>query len=269
MSSSPPSRRRADNSNRQVDDADLLRYSRQILLPEIGIEGQQRLLEARVLILGMGGLGCPVATYLATSGVGELELVDPDQVDLSNLQRQILHGTPDLGVAKVQSARRRLQELNPRVRISTHEGRLEGAALLRSVRDADVVVDATDNFGARLAINRACVKARRPLVSGAVIRLQGQLSSYRLDQPSRACFACLHGEVSEAPERCSENGVLSAAAGVIGTLQAAETLKLLAGFGAPLDGRLMLVDLVHMEFHTVPLNRSEDCPVCGVGDAGR
>ncbi len=248
---------------RVVDDEQLLRYSRQIFLPEIEIEGQNRLLNSRVLLMGMGGLGSPIAMYLATSGIGHLTLVDPDQVELSNLQRQIVHTNDNLGEEKVRSAERTLRALNPDIELETFNRVLDEQTLLEQVDRADVVVDGTDNFEARFAINRACVAARTPLVSGAVVRLEGQVSVFRLDQPDSPCYACLYQDISEPPRNCSQNGVLGSVAGIVGCIQATETIKLLLKFGERLEGRLMLVDARSMNWHVVALKKDPGCPVCG------
>lgn len=245
-----------------MDDERLLRYSRQIMLPQIGIEGQQALTEARVLIIGLGGLGSPVAMYLAAAGVGELVLVDDDRVELSNLQRQIIHATPDIGTAKVESAAAKLADLNPDVRVETIARRLDDAQLRDRAARADAVVDGSDNFETRFAVNRACVAAKTPLISGAVIRMEGQVSVFRGHLPGRPCYRCLYGEAEELAETCSENGVLAPVAGIIGAIQATETLKLLAGLDGGLDGRLLLIDAVDMEFRRMNLREDPDCPVC-------
>lgn len=247
-----------------MNDDQLLRYSRQILLQQIGIEGQQRLLAAHVLVIGLGGLGSPVTMYLAASGVGCLTLVDHDQVELTNLQRQIVHTTAALGMPKVESARRTLAALNPEVRIETINRKLDEAGLAQAVRAADAVVDASDNFATRFAVNRACVAAKKPLISGAVVRLEGQLSVFRADRGDSPCYACLYRDTSaEDAELCSQFGVLAPVAGVIGTLQATETLKVLLGIGESLTGRLLLLDALAMEWRSIKLKKDPACPVCG------
>jgi adenylyltransferase/sulfurtransferase len=247
-----------------MDDAELLRYSRHILLPQIGIDGQQKLIDGRVLVVGMGGLGSPVAMYLAASGVGHLTLVDHDRVDLTNLQRQIVHDMATVGLEKVESAARRLAALNPGVRVTTFARQLTDDELLEQARNVDIVVDTTDNFPARFAVNRACVAARRPLVSGAVTRFEGQVAVFRPDLPDGACYRCLYHESEEPGEPCSQFGVLAAAPGVIGSLQAVETLKLMMGIGETLSGRMLLIDLFRSEWRDVRIRRDPDCPVCGV-----
>jgi adenylyltransferase/sulfurtransferase len=247
-----------------MDDQQLLRYSRHILLPPVGIEGQQKLLRARVLLVGVGGLGSPVAMYLAASGVGHITLADPDTVELTNLQRQIVHTTETLGQPKVESARRQLTALNPDVRIETLKTKLEGDALHRAVSQADVVVDGSDNFATRFAVNRACVAVKKPLVSGAVVRFEGQVGVFRADRPGGPCYECLYRDTGgNEGELCSQFGVLAPAAGLIGSIQAAETLKLLLGIGETLTCRLLAVDVLAMEFRTLRLKKDPACPVCG------
>ena len=246
-------------------DEQLLRYNRQIMLPEVDIEGQMRLLASRVLVVGMGGLGCPAAIYLATSGVGHLTLVDPDRVELSNLQRQIAHTSDRVGIDKVASGARMLRALNPDVEIEEHNRRLDETALVAVVERADVVVDATDNFESRFAINRACYRTRTPLVSGAIIRLEGQVSVYPFERDDDPCYACLHHGLAEPPGTCADIGVLAPVAGIIGCIQATESVKLLLGFGESLRGRLLLVDGRSMAFQTIPVAKNPACPVCGTG----
>ena len=246
-----------------LGDEQLLRYNRQIMLPEIGVEGQERLWASRVLLVGLGGLGSPIAMYLAASGVGHLVLVDHDAVDLSNLQRQIVHTTASLGEAKVRSAARTLAALNPEVRVDTIDHALSGEALQREVAAADVVVEATDNFDARRALNRACIGAARPLISGAVIRMEGQVAVYRLDRPDGPCYQCLHGEATAPPGTCADNGVLGSVAGIIGTVQATEVVKALLGIGEDLGGRVLVLDALRMEWQAVRLRRNPRCPACG------
>ena len=246
-----------------VSDEQLLRYSRQIFLPEIDLEGQNRLLNSQALLFGMGGLGSPIAMYLATSGIGELVLVDPDKVELSNLQRQIVHFNDDIGLDKVDSAAQTLRAFNPEISIVTHPRALLGTQLLEAVEAADVVVDGTDNFDARFAINEACVKARKPLVSGAVVRMEGQVSTYRLDHDDSPCYACLYNDVDEPPRNCSENGVLGSVAGIVGCIQATEAIKVLLKFGETLEGRLLLIDARTMSWHELRLKKDPSCPACG------
>ncbi len=247
-----------------MDDDELLRYARHIMLPQFGIEGQQRLKAAHALIIGMGGLGSPAAMYLAAAGVGRLTLVDDDMVELSNLQRQLIHKTSMLGKAKVDSARQALAELNPLVSIHTVNARLQGQDLQQQIRSADVVLDCTDNFDSRFAINAACYAEKTPLVSGAAIGMQGQLSVFDARRDDSPCYRCLYDDnSSEEALACSENGVLSAVVGTIGTLQAVEALKLLTGIGETLCGRLLIFDGLHMEWRTLRLTADKHCPVCG------
>ncbi len=245
-----------------MDDSQLLRYSRHILLRQVDIAGQEKLLHARVLIIGLGGLGSPVAMYLAASGVGQLVVVDHDKVELTNLQRQIVHTTASIGESKAASATRQLKALNPGITITAINRKLGEAELLEQVRAADVVVDASDNFATRFAINTACVKAKKPLVSGAVVRFEGQVAVFRPDLPDSPCYRCLYAESSEPEEPCSEFGVLAPAAGIIGSIQAAETLKLLLGVGQTITGRVLLLDVLTMEWRELKLRKDPACPVC-------
>ena len=246
-----------------MDDEQLLRYSRHILLPEIGIEGQQRLLDAHVLMIGAGGLGSPVALYLASAGVGTLSICDGDVVDLTNLQRQIVHREAAVGRPKVESARDTLLAINPRVNINAIPERVDGARLAQLVAAADVVLDGSDNFATRHAVNRACVAAKKPLVSGAGIRFDGQLAVFDLRDAQSPCYACLFPESGENEEmRCAVMGVFAPLVGIIGAMQAAEALKLLAGAGQTLNGRLLLLDALTMDVRTVRLQRDPACAVC-------
>lgn len=246
-----------------MDDAQLLRYSRQILLPEIGIEGQERLAGARVLVVGLGGLGCPAATYLAASGVGTLVLADGDRVELSNLQRQVLFSDADQGRLKVEAGTDRLRVLNPEVRIEAWPRRLDDQGLAELVPRVDLVVDGSDNFATRFAVNRACFNARRPLVSAAVIRLEGQVSVFRFDRAPGPCYRCLYTEGEEEAPPCSESGVLGSVAGMLGALQATEAVKVLLDLGETLHGRLLVLDALRMEWRSLSLPRDPACPVCG------
>jgi len=247
-----------------VNDEQLLRYSRQIMLPSIGIEGQERLQASRALIIGLGGLGSPVSMYLAAAGVGTLVLVDFDRVDLTNLQRQIVHASASIGRPKVASARETLTALNPEVSILTIDHPLEGDELAAQIQLADVVIDGTDNFTTRFAINAACHAGRTPLVSGAAIRTEGQVSVF-MGQSGGPCYQCLYPSEGQIDETCSANGVLAPLVGVIGSIQAIEAIKVLTGAGNPLAGRLMLFDALEMEWHTVTLKPDPACPVCGHG----
>ena len=245
-----------------MTDDELLRYSRQILLPDFDIAGQERLRRSRALIVGLGGLGSPVAMYLAAAGVGRLTLVDFDRVDLSNLQRQIVHRTADIGRLKVESARDTLLALNPSVAVTTLPQALDEAELREQVRQADVVVDACDNLPTRLAINAACVRAGVPLVSGAAIRLEGQVLVWRPGEKG-ACYRCLYRDADAAPETCAQTGVLAPVVGIVGSIQALEAIKVLTDFGETLAGRLLLLDAKRMEWRTLKVRRDPACPVCG------
>ncbi len=244
-----------------LNDSQLLRYSRQILLPEVGVRGQQRLLDASVLVVGLGGLGSPVAMYLAASGVGRLIVADDDRVELSNLQRQIIHADTAVGQFKTDSARRTLQSLNPEVSVETVCVRLDAETLPAQIARADVVVDGCDNFATRHAVNRACVAAGRPLVSGAVVRMEGQVAVFT-PAPDSPCYECLYADGISADESCVQNGVLAPVAGVVGAVQAVETIKLLLGIGEPLVGRLLLFDGARMEWRTLTIPQNPTCPVC-------
>ena len=247
----------------ELGDPQLLRYNRQIVLPEIGIEGQQRLLESHVLLIGLGGLGSPLAMYLATCGVGRLTLADPDRVELANLQRQILYGTSSVGHAKTEEARRVVEELNPEIRIDTVAEYLKGDLLREQVQAADLVVDATDNFETRLAINQACVESATPLVSGAVIRMEGQVAVFRNQEEGDACYQCLFGDEPVPEEGCSETGVLGPVAGAVASVQAVEAVKCLLSIGKPLYNRLLLYDAREAQWRVVELIADEECPICG------
>lgn len=246
-----------------LNDLQLLRYSRHILLPEIGIDGQQKLCEARALVVGLGGLGSPVAMYLAASGVGNITLCDADIVDLTNLQRQIAHHTGSVGQLKVESAKATLARINPEVNAEPVPERVEGERLEQLIQDADVVVDASDNFPTRHAINRACVKYRKPLVSGAAVRFDGQISVFDLRDSSSPCYECLFPEGGEIEEtRCAVMGVFAPLVGIIGAMQAAEAIKILAGTGEVLKGRLQLLDALTMTWHSVKLRKDPKCHAC-------
>lgn len=246
-----------------LSDEELLRYSRQILLKQVDVEGQLRLKQSRVLIVGLGGLGSPVALYLAAAGVGELHLADFDTLDLSNLQRQVLHDSEALGTPKVDSAMSRLRSLNPHVQLVPYPAGLDADSLAAAVAGVDLVLDCTDNFAIREAVNAACVAARKPLVSGAAIRLEGQISVFDPRDAASPCYHCLYGHGSEAELTCSEAGVLGPLVGLVGSLQALEALKLLAGFGEPLIGRLLLVDGFSSRFRELRVRRDPGCAVCG------
>ena len=254
-----------------MNDAQLLRYSRHILLPEIGIEGQEKIVAGHALVIGAGGLGSPAALYLAAAGVGTITLADGDTVDLTNLQRQILHDTPAVGQPKALSGQQTIARYNPEVRVVALTQRAEGAKLEALVAQADVVLDCCDNFATRHAVNRACVKHHKPLVSGAAIRFDGQVSVFDLRHTESACYHCLFPEGEDLEEvRCAVMGVFAPLTGIIGTMQAAEALKLLAGTGQSLNGRLLLLDGLAMECRQVQYGRDPACSVCGpVAQAAR
>jgi len=246
-----------------VNDQQLLRYSRHILLDEVGIAGQERLRAAHALVVGAGGLGCPAALYLAASGIGKLTIADPDKVDLTNLQRQILYRTDSIGAQKVDAARAALNALNPEVVIVPLAQRLDAKNLDSLVEASDVVLDCSDNFATRHALNRACVKARKPLVSGAAIRFDAQVAVFDLRKADAPCYACLFPEDGEVEEvQCSTMGVFAPLTGVVGALQAMEAAKLLIGAGETLNGRLLLLDAKRSEWRTVRVKRDPACAVC-------
>lgn len=245
-----------------MNDEQLLQYSRQIMLPEMDIAGQEKLLAAKVLIIGLGGLGCPAALYLAAAGAGHLTLVDYDEVDLTNLQRQIAHTYADVGTLKVVSAEQALKAINPNIEVTAVPRKLEGDELRAQVAAADLVLDCTDNFTVRYAINDACVAHKKPLVSGAAIRMEGQLAVFDSNDTDSPCYRCLYPEGSEQQLSCSENGVIAPLTGMVGTMQALQAIKVLAGFGESLVGKLLLLDAKDMMFHRLTLNRDPECPVC-------
>lgn len=247
-----------------MDDQQLLRYSRHILLDEIGIEGQQRLLDARVLIIGLGGLGSPAALYLAASGIGHLTLCDHDTVDFSNLQRQIIHRTASVGQPKVVSAQATLREINPEIECVALPLRADATQLRALVAQADAVLDCSDNFATRYAVNRACLAARKPLISGAAIQFEGQVSIYDFRRDDAPCYNCLFPEDSLAAElRCATTGVFAPLVGIIGSLQAAETLKLLIGIERGLSGKLLSLNALDMNIQRCAMSRDPACRACG------
>ena len=247
-----------------MNDDQLLRYSRHILLDEIGIEGQRRLLAGHALVIGAGGLGSPVLMYLATAGVGTITLVDHDTVDLTNLQRQIAHTLARVGQPKVGSAAQTVAAINPEVRVVALQERADAARLLELVAAADVVIDCSDNFATRHAVNAACVAHAKPLVSGAAIGLDGQISVYDSRDAQAPCYACVFPpEAAFEETRCSTMGVFAPLVGIIGTMQAAEALKLLAGVGTSLAGRLQMLDARNMEWTEIRVARNPGCAVCG------
>lgn len=250
-----------------MNDEQLLRYSRHIMLPQMGIEGQQALADAKILIIGMGGLGSPAALYLAGAGVGQLTLVDDDSVELSNLQRQIIHHHNNIGERKVASAKSNLLAINPEIEILTIDQRLDEAALADQVQRADIILDASDNFATRFAINRACVQYKKPLVSGAAIQFEGQISVFDSRDNDCPCYSCLYPEKGEDIQTCSESGVLAPVVGVIGSMQALEAIKLICGIGKPLYGRLLLFDALSLQWHSMNFKKDPHCPVCGTPDS--
>ncbi|HWQ95649.1 MAG TPA: molybdopterin-synthase adenylyltransferase MoeB [Gammaproteobacteria bacterium] len=246
-----------------MNDEQLQRYSRQILLPQIGLEGQRKLLNSSVLIVGLGGLGSPLAMYLAAAGVGHLLIADGDRVDLSNLQRQIIHRNADIGRSKVESARDALHAINPEVKITPLDARLAEQELADAVSRVDVVADASDNFATRFALNAACVHAHKPLVSGAAIRMEGQVAVYDPRRHDSPCYRCLYRDDPGEEEGCAQLGVLAPVPGVIGAVQAVEVIKLLAGSAETLTGWLLVFDALVMEWRKLKLAKDPDCPVCG------
>lgn len=248
-----------------MTDEELLRYSRQILLPQLDVEGQEKLRASTALIVGAGGLGSPVLLYLAAAGVGRLIVVDHDTVDLSNLQRQIAHQTAAVGMAKVESAASSARQLNPHCQVDAVAEKLDASNAEYWVQQADVLVDCSDNFAVRFLLNRVSVKLKKPLVSGAAIRLDGQLSVYDPRLVDSPCYRCLYDETGEEDLRCVSNGVLAPIVGIVGSIQATEAIKVLTGMGAPLVGRLLLLDGMRMQFREIRLNKNPGCPVCGVG----
>ena len=251
-------------TERSMQDEELLRYSRHILLDDVGIEGQTRILQGHALIIGAGGLGSPAAMYLACSGIGQITLVDDDRVELTNLQRQIAHSTANLGQPKVVSAKETLLALNPHAQVNALAVRADAALLDTLVAQADVVLDCCDNFATRQAVNAACVKHRKPLVSGAAIQMDGQITVYDPRDPTSPCYACVFPP-DHTPEetRCATMGVFAPLVGIIGAMQAAEALKILAPIGQALTGRLLMLDGRSMEWTQVRMPRKAGCLVCG------
>ena len=246
-----------------MNDTQLLRYSRQIMLPQCDIEGQQKILAAKVLIIGAGGLGSPAAMYLAAAGIGTMVIYDDDVVELSNLQRQIAHHTPNIGMDKVNSTRETLNKLNPDVQVKAIKQRLAGEQLDIEVTNADVVLDCSDNFLTRFAINKACVRHQTALVSGAAIRFEGQVSVFTPGKDNSPCYNCLYSSDGEELQNCATNGVIAPITGIVGSIQALEALKLIIAIGKPLTGRLLLLDGLTMEWNTMRLTKNLTCPTCG------
>lgn len=248
-----------------MNDQQLLRYSRQIMLPQVDIEGQEKLLNARILIIGAGGLGSPAAMYLAAAGVGSITLYDDDQVDLSNLQRQIAHYTSDIGTDKVISTQQTLNNINPETKVIAVKQRISGETLGKAVNDADVVLDCSDNFSTRFAINSACVKYKTALVSGAAIRFEGQVSVFTPGHNNSPCYNCLYTENGEELQNCATNGVIAPITGIIGSIQALEAIKLIMHIGETLTGRLLLLDGLSMQWNEMKLRKNKNCPSCQNG----
>jgi len=245
-----------------MNDQDLLRYSRQIILPEVGIEGQQALLDSTMLLIGMGGLGSPSAMYLAASGVGHLIIADFDKVELSNLQRQVIHHTDDIGKLKVDSAKAKMLSINPDIKVTTVEV-FNDDNLADLITLADVVLDGTDNFDTRFKVNKVCVEQQTPLVSAAVIRFEGQLSVFKGYKANQPCYQCLYSKEGNSDENCTDNGILAPVAGMLGTMQALQAIKTILNLGDQLLGKLMIVDALDLTFRTININKDESCPVCG------
>lgn len=245
-----------------LSDEELLRYSRQILIPRFDVAGQAALKSAHVLVVGAGGLGCPVALYLGAAGVGHLTLADNDAIELANLQRQVAFEQDDLGKPKASMLADRVRRINPMVTVVTVEHRLEGSELQRRVEASSLVLDCTDNFNTRFALNRACVAARVPLISGAAIRGEGQLAVYDSRHPGSPCYHCLYDEQGNEDLSCSEAGVIGPLVGMIGASQAMEAIKVISGVGQPLIGRLLLLDAWQMQWREMKLARDPGCPVC-------
>ncbi len=247
-----------------MNDKQLLRYSRHILLPQIEYAGQEKLTKSHALIVGAGGLGAPAALYLAASGVGRLTICDFDAVDLTNLQRQIIHTTQSVGINKAVSAQQTIYEINPEVNVQTVQQKSTEAEFKNLAADADVVIDCSDNFATRYALNRVCFTLKKPLVSGAAVRFEGQVTVFDFRHESSPCYHCLFPDTgSDQETRCAENGVFAPLVGMIGTTQAAEALKLLMNIGESLQGRLLLLDALSMEWRTIKLARDPKCAVCG------
>ena len=246
-----------------MNDEELLRYSRQIMLPEIEIEGQQRLLDATALIIGLGGLGCPVAMYLAAAGVGHLVLADFDKVELSNLQRQIAHTTDRVGMNKADSAGETATSLNPGVKLTCIRETMDNEQLRNEIGRADIVLDCTDNFAIRFDVNELCVATRTPLVSGAAIRLEGQVMVYDPNLESSPCYRCLYQDAIDGALNCAETGVAAPVVGVVGSIQAMEAIKLLSGFGESLAGYVLVFDAKYMQWQKLTLSKNPRCSACG------
>lgn len=249
-----------------MNDEQLLRYSRQIMLPEVDVQGQLQLLGASVLIIGMGGLGCPAAMYLAAAGVGHLLIADDDRVELSNLQRQIAHGSADIGRFKVDSAAATLADLNPDTRITRLAARVDAAMLDEYLPQCSLVLDACDNFATRFLVNAACLRHGKPLVSGAAIRMEGQVAVFDPRDPASPCYQCLYPAGDDEQASCARNGVMAPVVGIIGAVQAMEAIKLIIGTGTGLTGHLLLLDAASMQWRDLRLRRDPHCEACGIHD---
>jgi len=247
-----------------MNDHELLRYSKQIMLPQIDIEGQQKINDSTILIIGMGGLGSPTALYLAATGVGHIIIADFDQVELSNLQRQIIHSTSDIGDDKVNSAKSKLLELNPNITVTVVNEIMHSDNLASLIQDVDIVLDGTDNFESRFEINKSCVEHHKPLISAAVIRFEGQISVFRGYEVDQPCYQCLYSEQGDGRDSCVENGVLAPVAGLVGTIQALQAIKVLLGLGEQLCGELLLIDGLDLSFRKVKIVKDSECPICGL-----
>ena len=245
-----------------MKDQELLRYSKQIMLPQVDVEGQQKIMDASVLIVGMGGLGSPTALYLAAAGVGHLIIADFDQVELSNLQRQIIHQTKDIGDDKVNSAKNKLTELNPNIKITIANELIHTGNLPDLIKGVDIVLDGTDNFESRFEINQICVEYQKPLVSAAVVRFEGQVSVFKGYEKDQPCYQCLYSVEGEDNESCIDNGVLAPVAGLVGTIQALQAIKVILDLGDQLSGSLLLIDALDLSFRKVKISKDLKCPVC-------
>ena len=245
-----------------MEDQELLRYSKQIMLPQVDVEGQQKIMDSTVLIIGMGGLGSPTALYLAAAGVGHLVIADFDQVELSNLQRQIIHQTKDIGDDKVNSAKNKLTELNPEIKVTIANELIHTDNLSDLIQGVDIVLDGTDNFESRFEINKVCVENKKPLISAAVVRFEGQVSVFKGHEKDQPCYQCLYSEEGEENESCIENGVLAPVAGLIGTIQALQAIKVILNLGDQLSGSLLLVDALDLNLRKVTIGKDSKCPVC-------
>ena len=245
-----------------MEDQELLRYSKQIMLPQVDVEGQQKIMDSTVLIVGMGGLGSPTALYLAAAGVGHLIIADFDQVELSNLQRQIIHQTKDIGDDKVNSAKSKLTELNPNIKITIANELIHTGNLPDLIKGVDIVLDGTDNFESRFEINQICVEHQKPLVSAAVVRFEGQVSVFKGYENDQPCYQCLYSVEGEENKSCIDNGVLAPVAGLVGTIQALQAIKVILDLGDQLCGSLLLVDALDLSFRKVKISKDLKCPVC-------